>query len=157
MQEVLSVCAQRCHQQAFNVSSFILRFLSYVSLHIYTCAWLCLCCLLLTPSLLKKNTFGFTLQLCSVLSSAVFKTKIKFGAFLVQPFNESVLKHMEMLASWPFANTGHVPASINRKMTIRVILDETKQNKKKWRQQTKFPRCLPLLHGKKNKAALTRY
>lgn len=38
---------------------------------------------------------------------------------------------MEMPASWPFTNTGHVPASINRKKTIRVILDETKQNKKK--------------------------
>lgn len=68
---------------------------------------------------------------------------------------------MEMPASWPFTNTGHVPASINRKMTIRVILDETKQNKKKeekkpnYQRQTKFPKMSsfsawkkvqPLLH-----------
>lgn len=54
----------------------------------------------------------------------------------MQPLNESVFKHMEMPASWPFTNTGHVPASINRKMTIRVILDETKQNKKKEKKNT---------------------
>lgn len=72
----------------------------------------------------------------------------------MQPLNESILKHMEMAASWPFTNTGHVPASINRKMTIRVILDETKQKKKEEKNTTNndrlnFPRSLPFSHGKK--------
>lgn len=63
----------------------------------------------------------------------------------MQPLNESV------------TNTGHVPASINRKMTIRAILDEIKQNKKKGEkktQQTKFPKMSSFLTWKKVKPHL---
>lgn len=65
----------------------------------------------------------------------------------VQPLNESILKHMEMPASWPFTNTGHVPASINRKMTIRVILEKKKRTRENRLQLTMtnldfFPFCM---------------
>lgn len=53
-------------------------------------------------------------------------------------------------ASWPFTNTGHVPASINRKITIRLILEKKKTLKKQTptnNDRSNFPRFPSIFAG----------